>query len=487
MPSHLCLLQGSRHLTDLNIVLLEAEFPVDFRRWRKLCTLRVEFCAKIGDFLYDHPVSFPSYAHLTTLAVDDHVGSEWLDDHLRRAHFPSLRVLNLQNATSPPWLVYQFVHRHPTLLEVNVSFDEDLDCWLAFDRLLKLINGTGTWGPEDSESKVDDPNFTIQGIPSLAEEKYCVPTRFAFSRVPLYPEATLADQPEGPQRERYTATGLALHIVDQCFWEDYGPEVVRLHQFLERMPRVFPQLAELRLAYDTPYIDDSFQRIMQSCAESLSSWSSLRRLTFSWGRLADDEADPSTDFSWHPSQAPEYLGYVLDGIHPPIYIPREMFETRPELMEELPPTGEPYTFDQLEMVFGLHPREAEIMKRIIRAECDQDMDDDTLMHTPGLPLQAWVARHEPFVLKMMRQLAVNCPTLESIAWYPIGQAIWCWPARWLWRVHREKESHSVRMLTNEFTYRGCSKGDPPEFHILVGQELAVAEEHPAMVRRKDRL
>jgi len=460
---------------------------VDFGRWHQLRTLRVEFCVKTAPF--DCPVTFPSYANLTTLAVSDAVGSEWLDAHLRRARFPNLRVLNLQHATSPPWLVYQFIHKHPTLLEVNVSFDPTLDYWLAFDRLLKLIHGTGTWGPQSGtpRSMFDDPIFTMQGIPVLDQETYCVSTRFAFSRVPLYPEATQWDKPEGSQRQRYTATGLALSIVDQCFWEHDGTDVVRLHQFLARMPGVFPELVELRLAYGTPYIEDSFEEIMQSCAASLTNWTSLRKLTFSWGSSDDDDEEPFPGlFRWRPDHFySEEIVDVLDEVHPPMHVQREYFDSGESgWLATWPLTGQPYTARQLETLFHLNIGDVEAMQEAIRAVCDPDIDDDTLMDMPGLPLKAWVARHEPLMLKMMRQLAVSCPTLETIAWHPVGQAIWCSPVRWLWKVHREKESQALRMLSNEFTYQNCPQGDPAALHILVGQELAVAEEHPAMVHRK---
>ncbi|KZT75015.1 hypothetical protein DAEQUDRAFT_720223 [Daedalea quercina L-15889] len=483
-PLHLAYLHESSHLTELSVMLYTG---YDFGHWPELRTLRIEFCDK-ADHSLQGPFRVPTYVNLTTLAVNDHVGSEWLDSHLRRVHFPRLRVLNLQAATSPPWLVYQFIHRHPTVLEVNLSFDSDYDHWFAFDRLLKLIEGTGTWGPMDAPgSTFDDPFFSFEGISDALNETYAVSTRFAFSRVSLYSEGTHWDQPEGSRLPRYTATALAMDIVDQVSWEDDGMSVLRLHQFLERMHRVFPEMVELRLVYGTPHFESSFERVMEACASSLRNWTSLRKLTFSWGTIQDDEFPIPDLFPWHLgadfNQFPPYD--VLGEVHPPIHIERDWFDTADAgWLDPWPRTGQPYSARELQKVFCLDEVSVEIMREVIRAACDQEMDDDTLMDTPGLPLQAWITRHERFVMKLMRLLAVNCPTLETIAWYPVGETIWCAPVRWLWKVHREKESRAIRMLSNEFAYRGCPQGDPPPLWILVGQELVVAEEYPAMVNRK---
>ena len=279
--------------------MIEGLEPAYFGYWPELHTLRLEFLHK--ERRLQSPLKIPAYAQLTTLAVSDNIGSEWLDDHLQRALFPCLRVLNLQHLVSPPWLVYQFIHRHPTLLEVNVGYDNSTDHWFAWDRLVKLIDGTGTWGPTSPRAPdphFDDPEFFTDGIPDLLTETYTVSKAFAFSRVPLYPEATQWNQPSGSPQPRYSATGLAVYVVDQCFWEDGGIEVMRFHQFMEQMHHVFPRMEELRLAYGTPYIDGSFQEIMQSCAESLRNWVHLRKLTFSWGTLQDEErAFPSLAFA----------------------------------------------------------------------------------------------------------------------------------------------------------------------------------------------
>lgn len=485
---HLACLHGSPHLATLNILLAEVLEPVYFGHWPALRTLRLEFLNKLRRL--QAPLRFPAYAHLTTLAVNDHVGSEWLDNHLRRAQFPRLRVLNLQDLVSPPWLVYQFIHRHPTLLEVNIGYDQSTNHWFAWDRLVKLIDGTGTWGPTSPaapDPSFDDPEFFRDGIPDLQTETYTVSIRFAFSRTPLYPEATQWDQLSGSPQPRYTATGLAMYIVDQCFWEDHGIEVMRFHQFMEQMHQVFPKMEELRLAYGTPYISGSFEEVMQSCAESLRNWSHLRKLTFSWGTLQDEEYPfPSHDtFQWH--RGPRCAPQILDRVHPPIHIRRDCFEDGPFPWDprEWPHSGEPYTARELIPAFQLDTlQDVWEVQEAIRAACDHDVVEGELINTRGLPLQAWRARHEPLVAKMMRQAAANCPTLETIAWYPVGDVIWSAPARWLWKVHREKNSRTIRMLTNEFAHEDCPQGLPPALFILIGQEVTVAEEHPVMVHRK---
>ena len=482
---HIMCLKGCPRLTSLNILVYEGIEPVYFGHWPELHTLRLEFYRKLRRL--ESPLKFPDYAHLTTLAINDHIGSEWLDGHLRQAHFPCLRVLNLRCLVSPPWLVYQFIHRHPTLLEVNIGYDQGTNHWFAWDRLVKLIDGTGTWGPTspaNPDPNFDDPEFHRDGIPDLRTETYTVSNCFAFSRVPLSLEATQWDQPSGSPQPRYTATGLAMYIVDQCFWEDHGTEVMRFHQFMAQMHRVFPRMEELRLAYGTPYATGSFEGVMRSCAASLRQWAHLRALTFSWSMLHDEEGagNAHDGFKWH--EGPICESHILDEVHPPIHVWRDDVTHcwSPWRPLEWPRTGDPYT--ARDMTLARDAERTMEMQEAIQAACGPDMDEATLMDTRGLPLQAWKARHEPLVAKMMRQLAENCPTLETVAWYPVDDIIWSAPARWLWKVHREKDSRAVRLLTNEFAYEDCLKGGPPALYILIGQELLVAEEHPVMVHRK---
>ena len=195
-----------------------------------------------------YPSVIPCYDMLTTLSVFEDRHSSWLCVHLKECYFPKLRVFTMQHATSAPLLLYQFVHRHPTLMEVNISLHpNDQECSLWLPGLEKLIDGTGTWRSKDAQ---DSEAADVIGWPydtTPSDRTFILFTAFAFARVPLHPDATQWRDPHGSPHPRYMATELALDVDAQDEWESMGFTPTRMHGFLATMSPRFPALEVLRL------------------------------------------------------------------------------------------------------------------------------------------------------------------------------------------------------------------------------------------------
>ncbi|KZT68999.1 hypothetical protein DAEQUDRAFT_727175 [Daedalea quercina L-15889] len=443
-------------------------FP-NFSPWQRLETLRLHF---IGDPCQTcmYPATIPSYDTLTTLSILEEAHSSWLCSHLREATFPKLRVLSVLQAACPPHLMYNFIHRHPTLLEVNISLHPDCDDFaFGFDGLLKLIDGTGTWtDPTDPKGKrsadIIGWAFDDDSLPMGTPITFLA---FAFARVPLYPQATEWHEPVGSPRPRYAATALALEVDSQDEWEDMGFRIVRLHDFLATMAPRLPRLEVLRLGYHTDYKDWNFTGLMRSCAESLKKWSHLRKLAFCWGDLVR--------FKWcGGSTSPSPLWQV----EPPVNLPYTMQDHEFVNLDEHYPKlkeGTPFTLEHIRMIYEFSDIDIAEGIKSIQEVLNKPVNPDEAIGDPHLAMLAWQEPCErKFVAPMMRLFAENCPTLEEIEWYPVGPFFVDHAVRWLWTVHRERTGKGVRAVTGELNYLGCPKGDAPEFDVLVGQELDLA-------------
>lgn len=439
-------------------------FP-DFGPWPGLETLRMHFLGELS--LCRYPSTIPSYDMLTALCVFEKTHSSWLCVHLQEADFPNLRVFSMQHATSLPPLMYQFIHRHPTLMEVNISLHPDNDdIAFSFSGLQKLIDGTGTWmrlkDPKEKEN-LDVIGWGHDAIPSDAT--FITFSAFAFARVPLHPEATQWQDPRGSPHPRYTATELALEVDSQDEWERMGFTVTRLHHFLETMSPRFPALEVLRLGYRTNYHDWHFAALMKHCAESLRQWPRLRKLAFCWGDLHN-----FTWRSWRRS-----FSFSLDSVEPPVNLPYAMLDDQPTNQVRWYPRlkeGEPYTLEHVRKIYGLSDAAFADVVRDVESVLGETLNLDEAMDDPRLLMRAWQAFCEDsHVAPMMRLLAKNCPTLEEIEWYPVGPFFVDYAVRWLWKVHRERNSTGVRMVNGELTYKGSLRGNAPHFEVLVGQEL----------------
>lgn len=203
-----------------------------------------------------------SLTHLTL--YDLFVGSVHVHGCLQNLQFPNLRVFNLQSTPEDPSLVFDFVNRHPTLLELDVSFTSHA---VRFECIPKLIDGTGTWKmPSDPEERIHAPGNILVDQATYAavaevppEDRYPPSVEFdhlycpqlAFSRRPLAPDTMATSSSSiGSKKPRYEATGLALCILDQSMWS-HGP-YDDITEIIPVLHRFFPCLEELRICFESP-------------------------------------------------------------------------------------------------------------------------------------------------------------------------------------------------------------------------------------------
>ncbi|KAK7695160.1 hypothetical protein QCA50_002350 [Cerrena zonata] len=234
-------------LENLTMTWVETwAFPM-IDRHRHLHTLRLKIIPspcryslpeKTYACLTEHELS-----SLTTLHIANYFEADWADHFWLQSKFPNLRVINVQNTRATCRTVFDFVHCHPTLLEVNIGFIDAID--IRLEAILKLIDGTGSWRtPGGLETFVERGNprcfyVTTDGRrnyldePEMDMEKLTVfpddipntrftTASFAFKRVPLSPEATQWDKREGSSKARYQATEFAILLSSQDFLEFSG-------------------------------------------------------------------------------------------------------------------------------------------------------------------------------------------------------------------------------------------------------------------------
>ncbi|KAI0785025.1 hypothetical protein C8Q75DRAFT_341495 [Abortiporus biennis] len=287
-----------------------------------------------------------SYPFLTTLAINFRRTSNWPTYAWKSLKFPKLKVVDLQNIGScDPKIIYDFIQRHSTLLEVNVSFEE---AELRFEGLIKLINGTGTWiarkksiavggnkyryTSTDSIAALDEPCLVYRQVPGKLKMKcrplpddlpnsYIIFDAFAFTRVPISPTSTQWKSHKGSQNPRYEATKLALHIHDQYRWEKKFYKVAYIHDFL-LYHELCPKLEELRLSSETWLESDKyFDLYMREIGFRLANWKHLRKLSLSFV-IPDNEwmwsyRDPELDLDPPAGYSSNYVRFI-DDIVPPI-------------------------------------------------------------------------------------------------------------------------------------------------------------------------
>ncbi|TFY63970.1 hypothetical protein EVJ58_g2927 [Rhodofomes roseus] len=451
-------------MTTFELVWDQKQGLPDFRRWPLLTTLRLHFTKTLSSEWY--PSVFPPYEMLTTLMVFEEKHSHWLCGHMQKVTFPRLRVLNLELASSHPRTLYQFIHRHPTLMEVNISLAFLLDDNVPiFAGLLKLIDGTGNWGnPNDSGTSNGAVDIVDPHRDHVPHDGAFITFRtFAFTRVPLSPRATEWRDSSGSAEPRYAATGLAIEVEDQDDYEQGGHKIARFHDFMDDMAPLFPQLEVLRLGYRTDYWHWSFCDLMQSCAASLRKWPRLRKLSFCCGDM--------DRLRWRAGDPMHFLGQV----EPPVYVPYmvsvdgmdDLFARHHKIEE-----GAPFSLEQLRLLHELADAEVAQFIEDIQDVLNETVNPDEVMHDPHLPMRVWQTFCErQYVAPAMRALAEACPTLEEIEWYLVGPYFVEHAVRWLWKVYRERDGKGVRRVTGELTYRGSPRGDAQSFDCLLGQEL----------------
>ncbi|KAI0782344.1 hypothetical protein BC629DRAFT_551076 [Irpex lacteus] len=94
--------------------------------------------------------SYPirTYSSITTLALHTKPHFQTLIMELfETCYFPSLRVFLVQRYGVDYVSLFQFVHRHAILLEVNIDTNQRTQTRIRVEAIFKLIDGTGTWVP----------------------------------------------------------------------------------------------------------------------------------------------------------------------------------------------------------------------------------------------------------------------------------------------------------------------------------------------------
>ncbi|KAJ3541091.1 hypothetical protein NM688_g6132 [Phlebia brevispora] len=416
-------------------------------------------------FLSPQPATMP-LTHLVLHDLDWHGRSRHVVTCLKNITFPTLRVVGLYNTSAPGSLVFDFVNRHPTILECNVSLVHQK---VRFEALLALIQGTGTWllptEPEDlrayiarnPDGRVDEVSRVHEytwpnGRPHLPDiETYMVHTQFdefAFCRKPL-PGATMLPSSVGSIAPRYTATALAYHITDprgfeQSLSEHRVQEIISLAQSLRRVNMLFPDLEELRLWSDSKqyFSWDSYPfpwlSTMDTLTKELRAFQHLRRLTIRW--LNDEYFRPG-------------------DVH--------AFECQPwDDIAEAPGCWRKATLRLgFEGVCDCEHRKKYVCEALSVNEDQLDLDDENIW------MYAWEAKNTEIVREAMQRWAEACPSLEMIEWYCGKPEV---VAPWRWNVMRNADG-SVSAMTNYLMWDGGPRGEPLELLCRVGEELRELE------------
>ncbi|EMD41904.1 hypothetical protein CERSUDRAFT_70358 [Gelatoporia subvermispora B] len=433
--TNLAFLKKAPHLNELQIAWSSfATFP-SAEYWPELETLRLRIYS-VHSTIGAPPPSLPgTFRSLATLAIHDSAPKSWWASQVEQLRFPNLRVFTLGNAACSKDSVYRFVHRHPTLLEVNVRFRGP--AYLRFDALIKLIEGTGTWKPHTSKTYIFGSGWTSPVssqdveydeidfhssliVPEDTSETLLCLTAFAFSRTPLKAEYTRWDSSLGSPEPRYMTTGLALNLRDS---EDIEPEVEEhlvIQDFFTMASR-FPFIEELRLAHQGVHWDDSVESIMEAIGPRLADWTNLRKLAISWN---ETETDSWRGFNLHHPYIDCAGPHMTKPKNPTRKLTRD-----PGLQLKM------LTHWPSRRIYG--SEDAERLETALRQQLGEDFDLDAHKDDPSLLVRAWEVRHENLVARLVRCMGEQCPTLEEVEWFPMSPCNSVRTSRWLWKIHRD--------------------------------------------------
>lgn len=207
-----------------------------------------------------------SISSLTTLhmaCVHDDLNWETFLGH----KFPNLSVLNVQNISARPWKIFDFIHSHPSLLEVNLSFIYGTT--IRLEAILKLIDGTGVWRAPNGETVFHNSGSSFYIAPGgtkvyldvieinfwsprtfqddIPNSRYATRS-FAFKRVPLNP-LTMKPPPSqelNARQPKYQAKEFAIMLANQHKLEARGHPFGHFHQFFA-LAHLFPAVEVLRV------------------------------------------------------------------------------------------------------------------------------------------------------------------------------------------------------------------------------------------------
>ena len=249
-------------LKSLTLCYLD-EWPISLlRKLTKLQTLHLyaynyrETPVPWRETVILNPAPTP-YASITTLTLHSRGGSsEMINECLSECHFPRLLVFAIRRCTVEPLAIFQFVHQHPTLVEVNVDFvsrEEAVpEIQICIEAILQLINGTGNWfddrqaslmGQPASRAKYHGDDIGHWPLPILVPGSQTTCYAFAYARAALDPRIPTQNQNQH-QETKYKCIALALRGL--CV-NDADLDVPAA---LGRFRTVFPDVEQLRLQID---------------------------------------------------------------------------------------------------------------------------------------------------------------------------------------------------------------------------------------------
>ena len=188
------------------------------------------------------------YASITVLTLQGRMNTSVLiNDCLSKFRFPQLRVFAITNCTVfHPITIFQFIHRHSTLAEVNV--DRFPDYPFCIEAVLSLINGSGDWYDEIApRTHRDMDHISRWPSPVVAPGVRVVCYGFAYTRTILHSPTQIGD----PSKQTYlgstwTCTALALRWLHVCLDDEGGVKPPFL-TVLRNFHSLFPDVEELRL------------------------------------------------------------------------------------------------------------------------------------------------------------------------------------------------------------------------------------------------
>ncbi|KAI0697554.1 hypothetical protein BC835DRAFT_752726 [Cytidiella melzeri] len=447
----------------------------------KLRTLRVSFVDDDDPSFTLYSGSFSrtnitSYTLITTLGLyEDRLSPHKRDfaEFFHKCRFPNIHVLVVQGIQTNIEELFQFIHEHPTLLEVNVETGVQ-SIMVRVEAVLKLIDGTGTWSiptdPSHAGTRLCHLDDDIEDIadlfpPNIVHDVLITCSSFAFTRIHLNPQAPLWTSPVGSLLPRYTCTALTVkHMMEHPYRDD--DTMCRVLDALGYIYRENPHIEELRVhVLDTKDRANFLLWMHGVMHQVLHPLGRIRRLAFYWRDTIAKGPIP-----WgHPEDLCSIRGAsevipVLDDVRPPFRWLRRSTTLSLRYIE----SGGYY--ERLDSSDVEKAREG--IRHVLNIPQEDELDEEDLT----LLMRAWEVRNQPYATHMVQLLASKCPLLEEFEWFfhtegQYGQVpLVRGSVLWSWKIRRD-EKYPLPQVEGTLRWTGSPRGDPTRFHPLAGQEL----------------
>ncbi|KAK0481675.1 hypothetical protein IW261DRAFT_1091990 [Armillaria novae-zelandiae] len=376
--------------------------------------------------------------HLTTLVLS-RVSHACLMDIANEYIFPRLRVLRFDRACRPR-AVYHFIDRHPSLAEVNVTFQPFGNPRLY--PITKVMQGSSEW----TRLSVDTLDFGtgIKDPPGCSWAGILIQA-MAFERVPI-------EEPDDPN-VRYIIKDLALKTEDTAAWQ-LGSHFMNVLSLGGKAP-LFDDVETLTVqALDDWARYASFSAFMTEMAENLKQWRKVKKFTAHM-------TSPSAFQMWGQFHR-----------RPPRSVLDALRHNSP-LLQTLPPicslTGGPITIVTiLEALRATYPDSmAQDLADVLRTEVVNILGPAHALVPPaGLYLvPAWEKVNRNTVTAAVLHLAKQCPLLEQFDWYlSVARDRYIQGPLWRWKVQRDDKGEATS-VSGELMWK-----DRPVLYIMVGSE-----------------